>query len=385
LEAFQEQQRSAANDALRDLQRSAGREVDPRSHEDLARLFFDELNLPVLHQTRTGQPSTNSQALGQLRFQHQAVRHVEEFQQANMLHSRAAELLHAVSPRDQRIHGHLDPLGTATGRFTSTSPPLQNLPGELRRAVSAPSGHYVLEVDFAQIELRVLAHLSKEPKLRAVFDPPSGQPNVDLHRHTAAVVLRESPEAITDQRREIGKRINFGIIYGLSDWGLARQLSMDVERARELIRTFFEYYSELDRWIDQAHRQAANCGFVETFYGRRRELRRITSSDSAKASAAERQAVNTMVQGTAAEVCKMALARLHRSLPLGSKLLLTVHDSALIQVPEETAEAAGEIAVGTMQVRPPQFEVPLLVDSAYGMDCVRRQLLVCFSGNYVFP
>jgi len=263
----------------------------------------------------------------------------------------------------------LDPLGTPTGRFTCRNPELQAVPAKLKQAFIADQDHVLIEADFSQIELRVLAHFSQDPAFLQAFS--GGDCEVDLHRRTAALALDiDEADVTVEQRNTIGKRINFGISYGLTPHGLAEQLSLDTDTAQDFIHAFFAGYPGIQHWQQAVQQQVIRDGHVRTLYGRRRHLPDVWSKNKATQQQALRQAVNTIIQGTAADINKMALARLHRALPESCRLLLTVHDSVLLEVPKGEAAETGRLVKRVMQTPPPEFPVPLVVAVRCG-DCWR--------------
>ena len=245
------------------------------------------------------------------------------------------------------------------------------MPPELKAAFIADEGHVLIEADFSQIELRVLAHFSQEPAFLAAFSGDDSE--VDLHRRTAALALGiDEADVTVEQRNTIGKGINFGIIYGLTPHGLAQTLSIDVDQADDFIAAFFDGYPAIGQWQQAVEQQVIRDGEVRTLYGRRRHLPDVRSRNKDAKQRALRQAVNTIIQGTAADINKLALARLHRALPEYCRLLLTVHDSVLVEVPEDQAGPAGRLVQRVMQSPPPEFTVPLVVDVSSGRcwaDC----------------
>ena len=231
------------------------------------------------------------------------------------------------------VRGNLDQLGTLTGRYSCSNPPLQALDARVRRAVEAAPGCLLLEADSSQMELRVLAHFSQDQALLAAFEH-----NQDLHRRTAARVLGIAEDAVTEQQRKLGKTLNFSILYGQSAYGLADDLAMPIRRAQALLDAHAEAYPGVAAWIANVYQQALADGEVHTLYGRRRYLPNIFSASPADAAEARRHAVNTISQGTAADLLKMALVRLHDALPDEVRVLLSVHDSVLLEVRAELVE-----------------------------------------------
>jgi len=361
LEVFHAQSQHMLHSAQCNLARIAGRRINPQSYQEVAGYLFDELQLPVESWTAKGNPAVDVATLERLEEHHPAVAPLLGHAQARQVHTRAKELLRAIAPCTGRIHSHLDPLGTVTGRFSSSRPALQNLPQEIRSAIVAPPGHVLVEADYSQIELRVLAALSGEPKLVEAFNDPA----TDLHRKTAAAIFGVDEAAVLDDQRRVGKQVNFAVIYGETEYGLADDLGIRPEQARRFIHGYFESHPRVAQWVKQVHELAHRCGEVRTVYGRRRLLPEIRGGNHAVA-AAERRAVNTAVQGTAADILKLSLARLHAALPADVRMVLTVHDSVLLEVPADRVDEVGQHVRATMETPPPGFAVPLRVDVSTG-------------------
>ncbi len=276
-------------------------------------------------------------------------------------------MLDALDPATSIVRGNLDALGTDTGRFSCSDPPLQALDRRVRRAIEAAPGCVLLESDFSQMELRVLAHFSQDAALLHAF-----QHDIDLHVRTAAHVLGIAEAAVTDQQRQLGKTLNFGIVYGQTAYGLAEELGVSLQRAEALLAAHAAAYPGATAWIAAVHEQARNSGEVRTLYGRRRQLPNIYSASDALAAEARRQAVNTVVQGSAADLLKLALVRLHHELPEGVQMLLPVHDSVLLEVPATLVDETQQIITAAMETVPPDFSVPLKVEVKMGRtwaDC----------------
>ena len=253
------------------------------------------------------------------------------------------------------VIGRLDPQGATTGRFSCCEPNLQALPPELLPAIAARPGHRLLEVDFSQIELRVLAELSRDRALLEAFHH-----GVDVHARTAGMIYGISEQLVSHDQRQVGKGVNFGIIFGQTPWGLARALQIGEQEAAAAIESFFRGYCYVRPWIDQIESFATANGYVLTHYCRRRRLATRLNNPN-EAQAALREAVNAVIQGTAADIVKMAVTRVHWALPASCRLLLCVHDSVLIEVPEAETEAVGLLVQETMELAPLDFTLPLKV------------------------
>jgi DNA polymerase-1 len=279
----------------------------------------------------------------------------------------AADSLLAHLAADNRVYAELDPLGAATGRFSCREPNLQGLAAPVLQAIEAVPGCVLLEADYSQMELRILAHFSQDAGLLHAFHH-----NIDLHRRTAARVLGIAEADVTDQQRQLGKTLNFGIVFGQTAYGLAEELAVPMQRAEAMLAAHAAAYPGVTAWIANVHRHVANTGEVRTLYGRRRYLPNIYSTLPGAAAEAQRQAVNTIIQGSAADLLKLALGRLHAMLPTEVKMLLPVHDSVLLEVPINLVEATCQIVTNAMQAAPAGFTVPLKVDIHTGRtwaDC----------------
>ena len=279
----------------------------------------------------------------------------------------AAALLRQVQP-DGRVCADFDPLGAITGRYSCQDPNLQGLPPAVLAAVEASPGHLLMEADVSQCELRVLAHFTQDPGLLTAFRDG----NVDLHVQTAAAVLGVAGKPVTDAERSIGKQVNFAIIYGMTADSLAQKLAITRSEAQIVLDGYFAAYPAVGSWIAQVHAAAHEDRQVRTLSGRRRRLDDIRSCDPQAVSAAQRQAVNTIIQGTAADLLKLALIRLNTELPAGVKMLLPVHDSLLYEVPQELLEETRRIVQEEMEAVPAGFTVPLKIDIKTGRtwaDC----------------
>jgi DNA polymerase-1 len=289
------------------------------------------------------------------------VAQLQTYRDAKSAYNSAAGVLAAVDPATSIVRANLDPLGTLTGRYSCSDPPLQALDKRVRRAIEAAPGCLLLESDFSQMELRVLAHFSQDAALLHAF-----QHDIDLHRRTAARVLGIAEDAVNDQQRQLGKTLNFGIIYGQTAYGLADELGVSMQRAEELLAAHAAAYPGVAAWIAAVQEQARNSGEVRTLYGRRRYLPNFYSASDALAAEARRHAVNTVIQGTAADLMKLALIRLNDALPEEVKMLLPVHDSVLLEVPTALVEEAHRIVVEVMESTPDGFSTPLKVEVRAG-------------------
>ena len=351
---------------------SVGHKFNINSPQQLARVLFEELKLAQPRKTRKGY-STQAAILETLRGQHPVVELVMEYRQLSKLKSTYADaLLELISPSaDGRMHTNFNPTGTATGRLSSSEPNLQNIPvrGELgrmiRRAFTVPPGAYLLSADYSQIDLRVLAHLSGDPSLIAAFAS-----NEDIHASTASRLFDVPRDEVSPEMRRVAKTVNFGVIYGMSDYGLERATELSREEAAQFISSYFDKYPEVGKYMEKTREQARKSGYVQTLMGRRRLIPEINSPNRLVREAAERMAINAPVQGTSADIIKVAMVRLHREMAqrgLRSKMLLQIHDELLFEVVEgEVAEMKALVSRLMSEAVP--LCVPLKVDIKLGRN-----------------
>lgn len=346
-----------------------GNAIELDNDAEVAHYLFEEKKLPVFEYRDDGLPSVSDDRLELLANLNPLPQLVIWYRKIDRLLGEAQSLWDYVDSETGRVYCELDPLGTATGRFSARNPNLQAISRELRRAFVAPEGHVLLEADFSQIELRVLAELSRDPGLVKSY-----RRGEDLHRKTASLVLDKPLKEITATDRALGKKINFAIIYGQTDQGLAKELGISLLDAEEHIERFMDGYPGVRDWIAATKNRAREQGYVATMFGRRRRLPELASDDEQAVERALRQAVNAVIQGTAADLNKLALIRLYQALDDDCQMLLTVHDSVLLEVPEHRADEIAE-QVGEIMVEQPEwFGVPLEVDGraggSWGMDAV---------------
>jgi DNA polymerase-1 len=353
---------------LREITNLAGEEFLPTSNQQLAEILYKKLKLPVLKRGKTG-PSTDQEVLEELAQQHPLPAKVLEHRQLVKLKSTYLDALPAALGKDGRLHTTFDQAVAATGRLASINPNLQNIPirtplgAKIREAFIPRTGWKLLSADYSQIELRVLAHVSGDPVLRDSF-----LSNEDLHARTAGETFGVPAAEVTRQQRDIAKMINYGIAYGLSSFGLAHRLGLEQSEAHAIIERYFARYAKVKEWLDATIEEARRLGRVKTLFGRRRYLPDINSKNPAARSAAERTAVNTPIQGTAADLVKRAMLRVDRALTsraLQAKMLLQVHDELVLEAPPAEIETVGPLLVEEMK-KAADLAVPLEVELGQG-------------------
>jgi DNA polymerase I len=325
----------------------AGREFTIGSPQQLGEVLFNELGLTKKRRGKTGF-STDARVLAQIRDEHEIVPRVESWRELTKLKNTYLDSLPSLIAEDGRIHTTFNQVATTTGRLSSTNPNLQNIPirsdegRPIRSCFVAEEGMRLVSCDYNQVELRVLAHVAGEDVLRDLF--ASGE---DVHAATAAGIVGADPDAITPGERSKAKMVNYGIAYGLSDFGLADRLQIDRDEARVYIERYFERFPAVRRFIDETIERAKEDGYVKTLMGRRRRIPELRSSNRQRYLQGERLAISTVVQGSAADIIKIAMVRAHRALAdagLESRLVLQIHDELLFEGPEAEVDAVGEIA-----------------------------------------
>jgi DNA polymerase-1 len=353
-----------------EIYKLAGGEVNLRSVPQLRELLFEKLGLPVIRKTKTG-PSTDESVLSELAAQgHQIPRLILEYRELDKLDGTYVSKLPAlVNPDTGRIHTTLNQTVAATGRLSSSNPNLQNIPvrttlgREIRKGFVAADGHVLLSADYSQIELRVLAHLSEDPAFVEAF-----RADRDIHRETAARIFGVEPDAVNAGMRDQAKTINFATIYGQGPVALAAQLGISRAQAHAFIESYFERFAGVRRYLDEMKEQARERGYVETLLGRRRYIPEIRSRNPGVRGFGERLATNSPIQGTAADLIKIAMIQLHDRLAAGdtgARMLLQVHDELLLEVPEGAVDETRAIVREEMEGAI-ELDVPLKVDVGVG-------------------
>ncbi len=340
-----------------------------RSAQQLGDVLFNRLKLPTAGKTRGGQASTSQDVLEKLSGHHPVVDTLLEYRKLEKLRSTYLEPLPRLMGPDGRIRTTFNQLATATGRLSSSNPNLQNIPvrgsmgHRMRSCFTAPAGRLLISADYSQIELRVLAHLSRDETLLAAF-----REGTDIHARTASLLFDVEQGAITPDQRRNAKTINFGLIYGMGPQKLAQELKIPLSEARAFMARYFERLQGLKHFYESVEEMAREQGYVTTLAGRRRPLPDIQAESAQARSLARRQAINTLIQGSAADIIKLAMLAVHddpQLHALDARLLLQVHDELLLEVPEAAAQQAGtRVAELMASVRPGgiTLDVPLLSD-----------------------
>jgi DNA polymerase-1 len=362
-----------------EIQQLAGLAFNINSTQQLSDVLFGKLGLPAegLKKTKSGHYSTAAGVLESLQGRHPIIDLILEQRTLAKLQSTYVDALPGlVNPQTGRVHTNYNQIGISTGRLSSNSPNLQNIPirteqgREIRRAFVAESGHRLISADYSQVELRILAHIAQDEGLLRAFAHDE-----DIHASTAAAVLGVPIDQVDKYQRRIAKTVNFGLIYGQTAFGLAQATGMSRDEARVFIETYFDKYPGIKRYIDETKKMAVEQGYVETLLGRRRDFSKLTEMQGPQRAAAEREAINMPIQGTAADIIKQAMIELHarlRAQQLRSRLLLQVHDELVLEAPEEEVDATARL---TREVMTSAFElsVPLKVEVEVGQNWLEME------------
>jgi DNA polymerase-1 len=371
LAAISEQLAGQADSLQAEIWALAGREFTIGSPQQLGEVLFDDLKLSRKRRGKTGY-STDARVLSQIRDEHEIVPKVERWREVTKLTNTYLDSLpELIDPEDGRIHTTFSQVRAATGRLSSTNPNLQNIPirSDLGRPIRgcfvAEAGDELVSCDYNQVELRVLAHVSGDEALREIF--ATGE---DVHSATAAGIIGADPDAISPGERSKAKMVNYGIAYGLSAYGLADRLSIPQEEAATYIDRYFERFAGVKRFIDETIESAREEGCVRTLMGRRRLIPELRSRNWQTRTLGERLAVNTVIQGTAADIIKLAMINSSRALEaegLASRLILQIHDELLFEGPAGETDAVSDLARREMVDAFP-LEPALAVDIGVGPD-----------------
>jgi DNA polymerase-1 len=350
----------------------AGQPFNLGSPKQIGEILFNRLGLPVKKKTASGSPSTDEEVLQELAADYPLPAKLLEHRSLSKLKGTYTDKLPLmVNPQTGRVHTNYAQAVAVTGRLSSNDPNLQNIPirtpegRRVREAFIAPPGHRIISADYSQIELRIMAHISGDPGLTRAFAE-----GMDVHRATASEVFGMAPDAVTPEQRRYAKTINFGLIYGMGAFGLAQSLGLDQKAARNYIDRYFERFAGVKRYMDQTKARAAECGYVETLFGRRIYLPEIRGGSGPRRSAAERQAINAPMQGTAADLIKLAMIAVQQALDSeqrATKMVMQVHDELVLEVPEHELDWAKE-AVPRLMSDVAKFSVPLVAEVGVGAN-----------------
>ena len=355
-------------EAEAEIHAQAGEQFNVNSTPQLRRVLFEKLGLTPVKRTKTG-PSTDADSLQKMAETHPIVETLLRYREAEKLRSTYADALPPLVREDGRIHATFNQLATTTGRISSEAPNLQNVPvrtsggRELRRAFIADDGNGLLTADYSQIELRVLAHLCDDPGLIEAFERGS-----DIHTTTAARVFDVDEAKVDAFQRRFAKVVNYGLAYGMEAYGLGQRLDIPTDQAREILDAYFAAFPNVAGYMKETVREAKARGYTTTLFGRRRQLPELASDNFRIRQMGERMAQNAPVQGSAADIFKLAMIDLDRALVAGnfaSRMILTVHDELVLEVPLDEREKV-EPVVKTVMENVTELRVPLVVDLGFG-------------------
>ncbi|MDO5022695.1 MAG: DNA polymerase I, partial [Eubacteriales bacterium] len=346
-------------------------EFNLNSPQQLGDVLFNKLSLPTRKKTSGGKYSTDAQTLESIADYHPAISKILDYRQVSKLNSTYIDPMIRNADKDGRIHSTFDQVATATGRISSNDPNLQNIPvrtemgREIRKAFVAKEGCILIDGDYSQIELRILAHMSEDEGMREAFIK-----GTDIHRQTASRVYGVPVEEVTDDMRSKSKAINFGIVYGISDFGLARNIGTTRKEAAAFIDSYFEHFPGVKRFMENAKAFGYKEGYAKTLYGRRRPLPELKSRNYHTRSFGERAAMNAPIQGTAADIIKNAMVKVAMELEknkMQSRLILQVHDELILEAPLSEKEKAIELLKHCME-DVILLSVPLVCDINTGVN-----------------
>ncbi|HVZ45876.1 MAG TPA: DNA polymerase I [Ramlibacter sp.] len=354
----------------RDAHELAGQPFNLGSPKQIGEIFFGKLGLPVVKKTASGSPSTDEEVLEKLAEDFPLPAKVLEHRSLSKLKGTYTDKLAQMQhPRTGRVHTHYAQAVAVTGRLSSNDPNLQNIPirtaegRRIREAFIAPPGHLIASADYSQIELRIMAHISEDEALTRAF-----RENVDVHRATASEVFGVAVNEVSSEQRRYAKVINFGLIYGMSSFGLARNLGIENAAAKAYIDRYFQRYPGVKQYMDETRLSAKSRGYVETVFGRRLYLPEINSPNGPRRGSAERQAINAPMQGTAADLIKLSMVKVQQVLDgekRRTKMIMQVHDELVFEVPEDEVEWA-RAEIPRMMASVAELRVPLLAEFGVG-------------------
>ena len=368
LEEIKAQLDGQIEELTQDIYDLAGSEFNINSTKQLGEVLFKDLELPVIKKTKTGF-STDASVLDKLRDKHPIIEKIERYRETYKLRSTYIEGLENAIDEDGRIRSTFRQNIASTGRLSSQEPNLQNLPIKtdegraIRKAFKAGEGKVLIDADYSQIELRILASLSDDKNMQDAFNH-----GIDIHTQTASEVFHTPLDEVTKLQRSEAKAVNFGIIYGISDYGLSQNLNIPRARAKDYIDKYKKSYPQIKEYMDNVVKLAKDQGYIETLFKRRRYVPEISSRNFNVRSFGERIALNTPIQGTAADIIKIAMIKTYEKLKeegLDAKIILQIHDEIIIESSEEDKEKAREILKECME-NAADLKVDLLVDIGFG-------------------
>lgn len=363
--SFGEELKGGIQELTKEIYELAGEEFNINSTQQLGNILFEKLNLTTSKKTKKGY-STDVDALEKIKKEHPIVEKILEYRSLMKLNSTYVEgMLPYINEKTKRIHSYFHQTVTATGRISSTEPNLQNIPTRielgkrLRKVFKPKKGYVFIDADYSQIELRVLAHISQDEHMLEAFK--NGE---DIHKQAASKVLGIPIEEVTKEQRSNAKAVNFGIVYGISDFGLAEQLGISRKEAKKYIEQYLEKYSGIDKFMKEVVEEAKEKGYVETLFNRRRNIPELSSNNYMVRQFGARAAMNTPIQGTAADIMKLAMVNLNKALEetkLDAKIILQVHDELILEVREKDREQAKQMLKECME-NASHLTVPLEVE-----------------------
>ncbi|MDO9089868.1 MAG: DNA polymerase, partial [Burkholderiaceae bacterium] len=348
----------------------AGQPFNLGSPKQIGEIFFVKLGLPVVKKTATGAPSTDEEVLEKLAEDYplpaRILEHRGLFKLKGTYTDKLAQMAH---PRTGRVHTHYAQAVAVTGRLSSNDPNLQNIPiktaegRRVREAFIAPPGSMIASADYSQIELRIMAHISQDEALLRAFGE-----NMDVHRATAAEVFGVAPAEVSSEQRRYAKVINFGLIYGMSSYGLAKALGIDNTAAKNYIERYFQRYPGVKNYMDETRLEAKRLGYVQTVFGRRLYLPEINSPNGPRRGGAERAAINAPMQGTAADLIKLSMVRVQEVLDQeqrATRMIMQVHDELVFEVPEAEVDWL-RVEIPRLMAGVAALRVPLVAEVGVG-------------------
>ncbi|MCD8500342.1 MAG: DNA polymerase I [Gammaproteobacteria bacterium] len=362
---------------------SAGAIFNINSPIQLQEILYEKLGLPILKKTPKGQPSTAEEVLKELALDYPLPQHIVDYRQLSKLTSTYTEQLpKQINPNSGRVHSSFHQAVTATGRLSSSHPNLQNIPirtddgKKIRQAFVAPKNYTLISADYSQIELRIMAHLSGDKGLHDAFHQ-----NLDIHQATAAEIFNVSLNDVTSLQRRSAKAINFGLIYGMSSFGLAKQLRIERNAAQQYIDRYFERYPGVKKYMEDTRALAHAQGYVETLFGRRLYLPLINVQNKSQQQMAERTAINAPMQGTAADIIKRAMVDVYEWLKESApetNMIMQVHDELILETPKINASAIA-LEIKKRMENAVALSVPLIVNIGIGDNWGETKNVIAFS------